>query len=483
MKVFDPMGDRKRAATLSSRSRHHSAAFKLITWTLAISVLAFITTLTCLFFGSTGLGVVIGAVVGYLVTLIFPQVIEVFRRQKVASGPFEWRLLWDAVAITVTIGLLTWLGVHVFQAYDIQDVNALRSVTLLKPFPAGISQMYDVEYDGKRYVAVGTYQPAGTGDTYLDAALWQSQDGGYSWNRMPHDDHLQGGIPLSNGKHAHRAMFAITQTDNGSLIFGNDNAPDGVPHGRVWRLRPGTDTVEAADDVQMPAAFSYTAYEKHGSEEVLAGFADNNAMVWHRDGNGEWLAEAFDASDISDVSTVQYENGRWILSGSVKSSDPDYSSSLSDDDNFYHNDAAIWTSNDAVHWQQVSGFAGVKGSQKTNDVVYIHGMWLAVGEDDAGDPHDMDPAIWVSNDSINWRRFDERTIKGAGWQTMTGAAVSPDKSNLIVVGLELATSDSEGPGPAPVNGASQWRSAAWQIDFAARRGSRSVLDVLRDLVK
>ncbi|WP_139830653.1 hypothetical protein [Mycobacterium paraense] len=397
------------------------------------------------------------------------------------TGPLDWWHLGEALGVTVIVSFLTWYGVYIFQAYSMQDAKMQKSPSLLNPLPTGIWQMYGVENEGTRYIAVGSYQPNADGDT--SAALWQSPDGGYSWNWMHYDDQLQGPIMLSNGQHAQRTMLGIASTGNGSLIVGKDNALDGVTRGRVWRLRAGVDTVEPADDIPLPTAYSFTGYGEHGSEAVLVGYTDHDAMVWHRDRNTAWAPISIGDSKITDVKSVYYQKGEWILTGNTKSTDPDYSPNLTDENNYWHNDAAIWTSKDGIHWLQAAGLSGVKGSQKISDVVYIQDQWLAVGEDDSGDPAEMDPAVWVSSDSHNWQRIDERALKIPGWQTMTGAAVSPDKRHVIVVGLERPRFHREGNEPAPPSTNQPTRSAAWEIDFAPRRGGKSPLEVFRELVE
>ncbi|MEB3022077.1 hypothetical protein [[Mycobacterium] crassicus] len=436
-----------------------------------------------LFFGGTIGGVLIGAVIGYLFSIVFPQVSGFLRNNGTPSGKFDRLALFDTLFISVLTAALAWYGVLVFQTWSVTTVEALHSVTVVQPFPSGRMVAYGVVRDGGRYVAVGYFRPDGGGDAYLDAALWESQDG-FSWSRLNHDHELQGGVALADGRVAHRHMRAIAPTSNGFLIVGQDNAYDGIPRGRVWRLRPGMDVVEAVTDLQFPPAVKYTGYQEHDEKKLLVGNNTENAVAWLKTGQGDWQAvHDFGARATTEVESVKYLNKRWIAVGVDRTTDPRYSVNLSEADNAFNTDGAIWVSSNGIDWDQAEGFARVDHSQRVNDVVYLHGMWVAVGDDDTSDQRDMDPALWASEDAMHWHRLDLRSIQGAtGYQGMSGAVVMPGSQSILAVGAEVAPpvpGSDERVQAAP--GEKPWRIAIWQIAVEPQRGARTVPHVARNI--
>ncbi|WP_157180044.1 hypothetical protein [Rhodococcus sp. P14] len=374
--------------------------------------------------------------------------------------------------------MLTILIVTVFRAYSI-DVQVYRNITLLDE--DGRVVMSDVAYDGKMFVAGGTYRPKGAGDDYLDAALWTSEDG-WTWDRLAHDHELFGGVAIPGGRVAHRRINSVYATPEGFLIFGFDTAPDGETRAAVWELSSGSVQARRAEG-SFPDARSFQGYSRHGSVEIAVGSDQQNATVWRRQGDGGWSAQSFGPSGIVQLKSVTYQNGSWFVTGFDRSTDPNFSGELSEDQNYYRRDGAIWASADGASWTRVDGMAGIEGSQTVNDIEYSHGMWIAVGEDDAADEKAMDAAIWISDDGRRWRRSSSFLLAGVlEWQTMGGLVDAGDR--LIAVGTELPENyeKSEPEGGVSMSREQVWVNAVWRIDLEPRLGSRTLQNVFRELI-
>ncbi|MBB2991098.1 hypothetical protein FHR72_002571 [Mycolicibacterium iranicum] len=416
-------------------------------------------------------GVLGGAVVGVIMTTVIPRVIGYIRNERVNLSADHAPLGYVIISSALTAGL-TFSAVWFLQCYGFETTSN-QSVSLVSA--EGRYSMTDVVHDGKQFVAVGWYRKADT-DEYLDGAIWTSPDG-HSWRRLWNEDigRLLGGIEIDGGKVAHRVVSAVTRTDNGVVLVGWDTAPDDISRGKAWRMRTDTESLEEAVDLDMPEAGWFDGFAQDGSRQVVVGGVDGTAVAWFRNGADPWIKFSFGPSSKVQIYSVNYEHGRWFAAGTDRSEDPDYDTAHTEEENRWARDGAIWSSADGQHWEKLEGFAEVKGAQKVSDIMYTHGVWLAFGEDDFGDPRQMDAAMWWSDDGIRWQRVSDNSLTGAAsWQSMAGAVESPDGAGVLVVGSTIPGKEQETP-PAP-SGDNEafaiWANATWQVAFNRANGIR-----------
>lgn len=111
-------------------------------------------------------------------------------------------------------------------------------------------------------------------------------------------------------------------------------------------------------------------------------------------------------------------------------------------------DPAIWTSDDGLNWTRVRDRSLVlEGSQRFVDVLFADGRWIAVGTDTSTDPGtnapfgesgNWDGAVWTSTNTVSWE-LDRRDIGargGPGGQDFNGIAYDPAKKLYLVVGAD-----------------------------------------------
>ncbi|MDX1874784.1 hypothetical protein SBI67_21910, partial [Mycolicibacterium sp. 120266] len=152
--------------------------------------------------------------------------------------------------------------------------------------------------------------------------------------------------------------------------------------------------------------------------------------------------------------------------GFDRSTDPQYLPSADNDTNYSYRDAAVWTL-DGDTWTSTSdGLTRTPGAQQIGDITYSHGLWLAVGEDNSGDPRNMDGSIWKSSNGRKWEKVILAKISGVpGFQAMKG--VIEDGESLVIVGTEVPVPDTDVP-----NSLYSARNAVWKLNFEPRRGIR-----------
>jgi len=107
-------------------------------------------------------------------------------------------------------------------------------------------------------------------------------------------------------------------------------------------------------------------------------------------------------------------------------------------------DAAVWTSPDGISWTRVShdeAVFGGAGDQEMLSVIAGGPGLVAVGWDSSGG--DQDAAVWTSSDGVSWSRVsqDEAVLGGESDQEMVSVIV--DGPGLVAVGWDTSGGDQD----------------------------------------
>jgi hypothetical protein len=119
-------------------------------------------------------------------------------------------------------------------------------------------------------------------------------------------------------------------------------------------------------------------------------------------------------------------------------------------------DAAVWVSTDGRVWDRIesesfSGVAdenGLEGAQLMRDVAVGPAGILAVGSYERKAARDVDAAVWLSRNGLEWERVAASALSGTGSESISSLDVWNDR---YVAG-------GEGPGPV---GSGERRPAIW----------------------
>ncbi|MDX1874783.1 hypothetical protein SBI67_21905, partial [Mycolicibacterium sp. 120266] len=275
--------------------------------------------------GSEGRNQAISALVGFLVAILFPQLITLFRggaATSQSSGDHPWRHI---VMMTLPACVVTWILVASLQAYQPAAVDKVDSVSLSQPYPSGQSMMASVVRSGDAYYAVGWFagdtadaiRVVADGKRGSTAAIWRSTDG-QNWQPVDLEKSVIGQVSLANGMYAESDIAAVRRADDGILLFGQEQQIDGSCTGMVWRLRTGKDFIERAADIltKLPPATKYFSYDHDDSTQVVAGTSNSgDTSIWVRRAGGTWSEKSLGPGSIVQVESVRHINGQWIAVG------------------------------------------------------------------------------------------------------------------------------------------------------------------------
>ncbi|HEX5630415.1 MAG TPA: hypothetical protein VFY15_02020, partial [Acidimicrobiia bacterium] len=281
-------------------------------------------------------------------------------------------------------------------------------------------------------VAVGSDESNGS----TDAAVWFSTDG-LSWEQVavdaladPGPEEMLTVIPFGDGFVA--AGFAIAGNEADAAVW---LSPDGISWTRVHDPRfaeVGTQRIYSLTATADGLIAGGTNYHANPF-----GLYNLDARVWRSPDGILW--EKIDAPDFGGpgwqyISAVAATPNGLIAAGGYILGQPGF-----------HNDAAVWVSDDGVEWTRVTGlaFGGVRAQHISALVLDAEGI-VAVGYDTAPDGNRV-PAVWTSPDGLRWSRNAGSGLDEPGHRWMNGAAIGP--LGLIAVG---------GDGTRPVGDPAVW---------------------------
>ena len=287
----------------------------------------------------------------------------------------------------------------------------------------GHQRMEAVAAGDDLFVAVGHDEEvdAAGSPTNLDAAVWTSPEG-LEWTRVPHDETVFGGPPITSefepgrvGDPSSQAMVDVTTGGPGFVAVGLAEDAATGDTAAVWTSADGLSWARVTDQADLD-------------------HTTGSGLLWMRG--------------------VTEADGRLVAVGWETSSERQFS-------------AAVWTSEDGLAWTRLphDGAAFGSGSQwfGMDDVVAGGPGFVAVGTEMPGDaprellpaldaedvlttPRPMavgvfGPAIWTSEDGLTWSRIPADQLPASTSDDVQLRAVTAADSGLIAVGLRGSGDD------------------------------------------
>jgi hypothetical protein len=299
----------------------------------------------------------------------------------------------------------------------------------------GEQWLVDVGHTDLGWVAVGSI--GRTRDQ--DAAVWTSPDG-RAWTKAT-------SIPSFHGA-GHQSANTVMQWGSVVYVGGRD-----VNDGTLWR---SIDAVswESVDAPGLGGEGVQGVFDLAviGRDMLAFGESGNDAAVWALDGS-DWVAvdspKVFGGYGRQQVGSVAVAGEQAVAVGFEFTYDRIFLGGGAEGTQ----DGAVWTMDSTGEWARISGsdsFAGIGEQAVVRAIDWEHGF-MAVGYDLAGRGSveegiagfgsglDVDAAVWLSADGVEWTRVTDPSFGGDDWQDMYGVVEAPQGGLVAVGGDDLAT--------------------------------------------
>jgi hypothetical protein len=241
------------------------------------------------------------------------------------------------------------------------------------------------------------------------------------------------------------------------FVAGGWDSSGGDPDAAVWVSVDG-ETWEAVEDEAFGGVGPQAIGGIHNTGKSLVAVGsdeaggDSDAAVWLSDDARDWTRVVDDAlGGPGDQAMIRVKGaqGRYVGVGfDTSGGDPD---------------AAVWVSEDALHWdlledEEVFGGPGDQVITRVQTSAFEDPgapTFVAVGLDSGADG-DEDGAVWISDDGLDWQRVPDpdEVFGGDGDQQILDVASFGDQ--MVAVGYDASGGDEDG---------AVWRSfdgIAWQ---------------------
>lgn len=278
-------------------------------------------------------------------------------------------------------------------------------------------------------VAVGAEYP---GEDW-DAAVWTSPDG-LAWSRVS-DPGVLGGPGWQR-------MHAVTAGGPGWVAVGYGDVGEGAegdwiaavwtsPDGVTWTRVPHDEALFGGmNDQEMfgVVAAGPGLVAVGNDDEAPAAWVSPDGLSWEKVPSDRFFCDpAFDSADKVMRAVAVGPMGLVAVGRLEWYVDPDTEDDV---------DAAVWVSVDGLDWTLVSEDVATFGGPGNQEMVAVTaggpGL-VAVGWDYSGG--DGNAAVWTSADGTTWSRVaDDAVFGGSGDQQMTGVMAAA--GGLVAVGLD-----------------------------------------------
>lgn len=182
---------------------------------------------------------------------------------------------------------------------------------------------------------------------------------------------------------------------DGDLWMVSQTVAFSSPDGLEWQMQPKTDT---GGRLQGTFAHFNDKLFLYGGLKLTPGVSYSNAKpedfqneVWSSADGLTWTNEGAAAWPARKAATViEYDGRLWLFGGSAGVTDDGHGDQLLND---------VWSSEDGVHWEQVTADAGWAPREYPKVLAFNDALYL-IGSDGSAD-------IWRSSDGKNWEQISE----------------------------------------------------------------------------
>jgi hypothetical protein len=291
---------------------------------------------------------------------------------------------------------------------------------------------------GGGFVAVGSDTSSGS----EDAAVWLSPDSD-SWTKVTGDDDLGG--PGRQSMH----RVSGTGTPAGILAVGSTtNSEDGTQDGAIWAstdngsswtLLPTGDQLGGPGDQDIfrltvlksgiTTGFVAVGTSTLNGDSDAAVWTSTDAQTWTRVDDPDDVLGGDGNQGMTDVQT--FEDG--LVAGGFATGDG--------------LDAAIWLSTNGTDWTKVNqAQLGGDGDQSINRILTtkeVEGsdVPLIVAGGTSTVDGDQDAAIWYSNDASHWNREVSSAAALGGQNEQAINTISQRDETIVAVGSDASAGD------------------------------------------
>jgi Protein kinase domain len=293
----------------------------------------------------------------------------------------------------------------------------------VRPVPStiggpGDQVMNGVTYSGSQFVAVGTNSAV---PDLLKAAVWRSPDGN-AWK----SDRQLGALATTDYGHAINKVIEA----NGALVAVGWDSRLGDKDAAVWRSTGSGWTKEPVPHARFgQEMWAVTPYGSNGFAAV--GEDSGNAAAW----------TSLDGETWQEVSRRSLrEPGQQVMKSVVVT--PSGLVAVGRDGTALgaNTDAAVWRSQDGVHWTRVTdAHLARAGHQELTGVITFRSGLIAFGEDNRNG--DLDAAIWLSADGVHWQRGGSHAFSEPGSQEIKSLLVYHQQ--FVAVGTDAGSDEGD----------------------------------------
>jgi len=338
----------------------------------------------------------------------------------------------------------------------------------------GAQQMLDLVVLDDLLIAVGY---SSEGDENADARVWTSPDG-ENWE-----------VATVEAAPGSQWITAVAITGFGLVGVGFDQRGS-EEDGAIWSSQDGNEWVRVrSEGFEARQAQSMWGVAEFNGKLFAGGSWNQNAAIWSSEDGSEW-ARVRGQGDLTG--TVQSEARIWDMTvvngslvavgtrgddGAIWASSDGTSWDLVSDPNIFGGAgrqevtavvdtrdgpiavgidwgreqinflgrgmvdrpaAALWTSDDGLTWQRIhQDTLGRSDFEEIADVAAWSSGYVAVGRTASGSNlggsfDDGEPAVWLSNDRLDWERVENDELGGPDWQDLF--AVVEFEGRLVAVG-------------------------------------------------
>jgi hypothetical protein len=245
-------------------------------------------------------------------------------------------------------------------------------------------------------------QPVAAGGRGLKAATWLFRDG--AWQTVP--------IPSSSPE---GEITGIPPFGGKFLAVGASSGPDGRDAAAWWvslggQLTP-IDGFERPGDQVIHKGFPL----KEGRGIIAVGQNDGDGAVWFSEDGEDWILEPDDTGELGGVGEqALYRVARFTPEGGTETL-----VAVGYERNGADEDGAVWIAEaeDPFTWRRVrdDAFQGSRRQRMIDVTETPNGGVVAVGYADS-DEGDLDAAVWSSEDGVHWERQESYLLGGPGDQ-------------------------------------------------------------------